>query len=382
MTSSAPLTKSTAPSGARKKTLNMLTIKRDSLLWAVKTAKELIGKSTITSPIQLRAGEQDLTVEGTNLDQCIRIKMPAEVKRVLTGAAPLDILAALSSATGDEVTIFEKGNRLNVTWGKAGRSSCAWTDQGLIDMPSSKGKPVQLELSPSLLKHVLGCAVAAGTDETRIHLMGVNLGRELLAGTDGHRCHVMQSRLPMASEQWPAPTVPVGFFTQLDKLGGSRIPRFILAADGNHVSCEFEHERGMVKVWTRCTDSTYPDILGVLPKSHVWRVWVNSKAMLDLITRAKNTGAEGLRLSGDPSIGLRVKIDKDIEFEDGIEAEFEEGKAIVPTGVAPKYLLDALKVCELEDKICISGTEPTAPMTVGLAEGRDSMVAVVMPMRL
>jgi DNA polymerase III sliding clamp (beta) subunit (PCNA family) len=87
-------------------------------------------------------------------------------------------------------------------------------------------------------------------------------------------------------------------------------------------------------------------------------------------------------LAGDPSIGLRVKIDKDIEFEDGIEAEFEEGKAIVPTGVAPKYLLDALKVCELEDKICISGTEPTAPMTVGLAEGRDSMVAVVMPMRL
>lgn len=360
----------------------MLTIKRESLLWAINTVKSLIGKSPISAPVQLRAGEEDLTVEGTNLDQCIRIKMPAQVKRVLTGAAPYDIIAALSAATGDDVTVFEKGARLHIEWGKAGRSSCAWTDKDLVDMPVSKKKAAELEVSQARLKQIISCAIAASTDETRIHLNGVNLGRDMLAGTDGHRCHLMEPRIPMAGEAWPAPTVPVAFFAQLEKLGGGRIPRFVLAADANHISCELEHSNGLVKLWTKCTDSTFPDIRQVLPQRHDWRVWVDSKAMVDLVTRAKNTGAEGLRLAGDPSIGVRIKIDKEVEFEDGIEADFEEGKAIVPTGVAPKYLLDALKACADQDKICISGTDGLAPMVVGLPEGRDSMVAVVMPMRL
>lgn len=360
----------------------MLTVKREALLWAMNTAKGLIGKSPIAAPLQLRAGEADLTIEGTNLDQCIRIKLPADVKRVMTGAAPFDAISALSSATGDEVKVYEKGARLCFEWGKAGRSSCTWTDKDLVDMPTSKTKPMVLDLTAARLKQLMICALAASTDETRIHLCGVNIGTDVIAGTDGHRCHILQPRIPIKGE-WSGPTVPVPFLTLLDKLIAGRIPTAKLLVDSNHVSCELEHEKGLVKVWSKMTDSSFPDIRQVLPTTHNWRVWVNAKQMLDLVTRAKNTGADGIRVSGDPSIGLRLKVAKEVEFEDGIEAEFENGTAMVPVGVAPKYLLDALKVCdEGEEKVCISGTVAEAPIVIGLPEGRDMMSAIVMPMRL
>ena len=364
-----------------------ITVNREALAWACALVIDVVGKSPFRSPLHLQTTEDSLIINGSNLTQCAQVTIPATVKKNVDGAAAANLVQAIAAASGRDVELWPSG-RLSVQWGHASKASVQWTETSSewANMPSEKNTKTR-ELSVAQLKQLLAVGLASSQDETRIHLVGVNIGEGIIGASDGHRGHlVLTSELADIGKDLQSPTLPVKFLSTIDKLSNSVDP-VKLEFSKTHCACTMQTDKGEVKIWNKLSDTEFPNIRAIVPSSTEWRFSVKTRDFADILTRAKTSGEAGVGLK-PCSDGIEVTATGEaMDFYDTIEVDWlvDDEKAMGKVGVNPKYLLDACKALAGSDTVIVTGNDPMSPIAVSARstlDAKDSILCIIMPMRL
>ncbi len=376
--------------------MSHVTVEARALSRAMKIASSVIERRNtipVLSCVRLTYGKSGLTVEGTDLDMQIKMKVDEiDGDGEFSACIPAIELSAIARAAGvaplrivyEAITLpSNKMERAIITAGDA-----RYEINNLIpvsdwlELDKKRGDLID-RFTNGMLAATLGkVSWAISTEETRYYLNGVALqfkgGARRMAATDGHRLAVCRYGGETNSDETRIiPRKVVGFIMQ--HFEGMDVE---LYATDSATVIEIVAEAGTLMA--KLIDGTYPDFDRVIPRRDTinYHIEIDRQDIAQAIRQATAIG--GMRGNG-PAIRF-LGIDGRMNIE---RKNFDIGTATVktsaewpedaqPFGFNSRYMLDIISHCHGD--IVIDGSDSGAPHMIH--DNDDTMTRVIMPMRV
>ncbi|MDI9349306.1 MAG: DNA polymerase III subunit beta [Candidatus Symbiobacter sp.] len=277
---------------------------------------------------------------------------------------------------------------------RAGRTHFELPCLSAEDFPVVKedAEPHQFDVPLHALKQALGCTkFAMSSEETRYYLNGIYIHAKKdgetpvmrFVATDGHRLARTEIPLPEGAVDMPAIIVSRKAITELGKL----LDEF----DGNeefstvHVAISDKRIRfaiGTIATSSKLIDASYPDYERVIPKQNDKTMEVTAeffRRAVDRVSAVNNTGdVRPVKFTfGKNNLTLSVSASEGNSSEE-IDAATEALDFDI--GFNPNYLLDLVPHIA-SGTACFDFSDANSPVIIR-DKGNDSMIFVVMPMRV
>ncbi|MCS6845681.1 MAG: DNA polymerase III subunit beta [Caldilineales bacterium] len=247
------------------------------------------------------------------------------------------------------------------------------------------------------LRKMIGQVVyAAATDESRPTLTGVHTrfqgNRLTMAATDGFRLAVRSTMLPQPVREKIEVIIPARALAEL-----SRIIGLLPDADKQFVDITVSSARNQVlfrlpdvEMVSQLIDANFPNYEGIIPRSFVTRVAVDTAAFLRALRLASLFARDSSNIvrfqitpgaNGAP--GTLTLTATSAEAGDNV-ADLDamvEGPA-AEIAFNARYMIDVLSVIE-EPQVALETTRPSAPGVIRpVGVGPEEFTSVVMPMHV
>lgn len=341
----------------------------------------------ILSNILLSASKGELTLGATNLNESIRLSLPAKVEDVGDITIPGKLFAEfIHLLPAKPVSLSTTNQLLHVACENAQADFAGIAAAEFPKLPQVEGDPL-VKIPLKMLEEMVSLvSFAASKDESRFHLTGilVKIGGNMLelVATDGFRLSLAQkpfkSSLTDQTFLLPAKTLEEIIRLAKDFVGqGEDTIALHTLADQNQVLFHF----GAIDFASRLIEGNFPDYQRVIPKESTTTISIAKDSLLNAVRLASVFSRDSMAVIkmdvGVDSVTLRsdakeigndvVKIDAEVEGE-GEEIAFN-----------PRYLLDILQTLQVETiKIELSG--PLNP-AVFRKEPEEEYLHVIMPVR-
>lgn len=314
----------------------------------------------ILSGILLNASVNQLTLSATDLEQGIRLTVPANCDGQETFLAPVTLAGLVDRRDADDLELSVEGRKLTLHAGR-GKSTLQLMDPSSYpEQPKSTADPVKFSmLTSDLLRALERTLPVLLPNDSRPFLSGVNLsakGGELrIVGTDINRLAVVTSKTDCEGINLIVPGRLlkevkgfVGEFHQTEFTVGDRI---------------VEISSPVGTIYTRLIQGTFPEWEQVLPTSLPVAVEVDRGELNRAVTRAGLVDISvRLRVTPD-TLTIEARSDSNQHSEE-IEATTKFKGESFEIGFNAKYLLDFLKAAEGDDvTLQFSGTRSPALLT-------------------
>jgi DNA polymerase-3 subunit beta len=337
------------------------------------------------SGVLLRAEEDRVELQATDMELGIRISLPAAVERpgvaVVPGRLLLDVARSLPK---DELSLEYRAAEQDVEL-VAGPSRFhlrTLPSEDFPKLPSADGAASVRMPAGAFVETVGRVARSASRDETRPHLTGVLVSageRELrMVATDSYRLSVKETPLDEALEGSLEANVPARTLQELARIALAAGPDHIgIAALENQVIFDL----GDVVLSSRLVEGRFPNYRQLLPETYEHELRVPRAELLEVVRR--------MSLLAQKNAPLRLRFS---EGELEISAQTPDlgdasEKLPVPfngepfeIGFNPEFLRDGLESAESEELV----VKLISPLRPGLIQSGDEggFLYLIMPIRL
>ena len=257
-------------------------------------------------------------------------------------------------------------------------------------LPTAEGEDRVL-LQPETLRAIISqVAFAAATDESRIVLTGVLTQFDenglTLAAADGFRLSMRKGTVTAGNAGVSAVVIPARALIELSRIiGDEEEPvEVIITKNRNQALFHTSH----TELVTQLVEGNYPNVLGLVPKTHNTRTVVGTVDLLKAVKLASFFAKDAnniVRMSVEPGSdlapGRMVVSAASAEMGDQV-GEVDAMVEGPPIEIAfnARYLADALSVMD-SAQVAIETIAPEKP-GVFRPVGSDEFVHVIMPMHL
>jgi DNA polymerase-3 subunit beta len=363
------------------------------LIDAADLVKAAIGRGSsrslpVLACVHVELGEPGLTLRCTDLEQEMRVTVPAAGAEWGAVVVNAERFAAVAKAAGAGVQLTATVSTLMVN-GAGGRFSLP--TMAADDYPQASpelGDPLCTLDNEVLLTAIQQVAYAMSQDESRGPQLAAVRGRFTggrleLAATDGHRLTV--TTVPVEGE------APEG----REVLIGRDVVRSMQALLKRKGPVRWFHKDSFVRIelggatlTARTVEGAFPNVVGVIagPQQQPVRLSIDVEAFKEALGRVTAIGGSStmpvaIQATPDGGSGRVTLLAQD---PDAGEAEVEllatHDAAPFKIGLNSKYLSQYLSACEVGTVALRMAT--TEGLTPVLFEGDGLPLAVIMPMRL
>ena len=341
----------------------------------------------VLSNILFEAGQDGISMSGTDLDVAVRVWVPAEVKEQGSITAPGKKLQEIVRELAEQpVELSTRGDQIELRCGKSyfklnGLPSDSFPTLPEVDF--EQGWSVKGGDLHGLIKHT---AFAVSSEESRPILNGVlwelRDSHMRMVATNGHRL----ARKGVAAGPSNAPSedfiVPPIALQQVQRLFESK-ETLEVAKSGNHLGFRADG----TEVYTRLIEGTYPNYEQVIPKDNDKFAIVDKDALASAVRRMAVVASDQthrIRMAFESDRVQLTVLTPDLgEGEDELELTYEGER--IEIGFNAAYLLEVLKYMSTEEvKITLKAPERAATIEPVPAEGKEveDYLCLVMPLRL
>ena len=341
----------------------------------------------VLSNILFEAGQDGISMSGTDLDVSVRVWVPAEVKEQGSITAPGKKLQEIVRELADQpVELSTRGDQIELRCGKShfklnGLPSDSFPTLPEVDFEggwSVKGADLH-----GLIKNT---AFAVSSEESRPILNGVlwelRDGHMRMIATNGARLArkgVVSGSSNAASADFIVSPVALHLVQRLFE--GTDILQ--VAKSGNHLGFKADG----TEVYTRLIEGTYPNYEQVIPKDNDKFAIIDKNALASAVRRMAVVASDQthrIRMAFESDRVHLTVLTPDLgEGEDELELTYEgEG---IEIGFNAAYLLEVLKYMTTDEvKFTLKAPERAATIEPVPAEGEEAedFLCLVMPLRL
>ncbi len=326
-------------------------------------------------------GADAIQLTATDLEIGISTKCEARISKEGAVTIPArkfyDVLRELPE--GDIHITVAKNYAVNISTGK---SYCKVMGLGREDFPRFPDLKVgeSIEIEQKIVRECFTLtSFAISHDETRYVLNGVLVRGEgssiKFVATDGRRLAFIEKDLGRTLQNTFEFILPTKAVHELGK---------ILESEGFVKIAQLQNQvlfnLGDTFVISRLIEGKFPNYEQVIPKEEKTVGASNREQLLSAIKRASLFTTQEAQAVKFDFVNDKILVSSHApnlgEVKEEIEAEVKGDS--ISIGFNPQYLMDALKILEV-DKVSISLSQPDKP---GLVRGRDGYVYVVMPMQI
>lgn len=367
-----------------------LTIERKALHEGLRKAQQVAerrGSIPILACARLQASTDGrLQVAATNMDQHLKISLPAEVEAPGDVCVNLDRLATFAAGApdGSQIAVRQGKDNLNLNAGSARARIATLPSDQFPSWQDSKAKWRAGLRAGDLLTALGRTRWAESTEEIRYHLNGVYIHRHdeatlRFVATDGHRVHIAHAT-PDGDMEWPdqnaaiLPRFAVGILPKLLAEDGA------VEVTGNESRLRFAQDS--VTFDTRLVEGSFPDYPRVIPAQPNTTVGVGRRELLAAVERVRpmadrKDNSVSLRfIFGRIQLAAQANDDPPSVIADAVEAD-------VPDQPPPDisfnggYLRQALEALEGE-RVTIGLSDSASP-AIWRSNANTHDLCVVMP---
>ena len=341
----------------------------------------------VLSNILFEAGQDGISMSGTDLDVSVRVWVPAEVKEQGSITAPGKKLQEIVRELADQpVELSTRGDQIELRCGKShfklnGLPSDSFPTLPEVDFEG--GWSVKGAVLHGLIKNT---AFAVSSEESRPILNGVlwelRDGHMRMVATNGARLArkgVVSGSSNAASADFIVSPVALHLVQRLFE--GTDILQ--VAKSGNHLGFKADG----TEVYTRLIEGTYPNYEQVIPKDNDKFAIIDKDALVSAVRRMAVVASDQthrIRMAFESDRVHLTVLTPDLgEGEDELELTYEgEG---IEIGFNAAYLLEVLKYMTTDEvKFTLKAPERAATIEPVPAEGEEAedFLCLVMPLRL
>lgn len=363
------------------------TIQQADLQKALQVVANVVpGKTTmpILTCVLMEAEGETLTLSATNLDISVVTSVDGlKVAQAGKAAVPAaKFVSFVRSLTAGEVTIAEKGGKLQVTAGKASFSESSMNAEEFPALPATAaGKGLDV-LSADLVRMIKATSYAVSRDETRPALMGIlwevkPTGLAMVA-TDAHRLAKIDAKLDWGVTELRSLIADTQGLLQYVRLAEDEDTTTLFLGQ-NQLSFVI----GSTTLHTRILEGPFPDYTAVLPKGNDLQVTVDREAFMSAVRRVSITAD---RITSQIRLGFEAgRMELSATGTDGSRAEDElpvgyDGGAL-EIGFNYGYLLDVLKNLAT-DEVRLLFKDAQSAALLAPADEAQEILCLLMPLRL
>ena len=341
----------------------------------------------VLSNILFEAGQDGISMSGTDLDVAVRVWIPAEVKDQGSITAPGKKLQEIVKELPDQpVELSTRGDQIELRCGKSHFKLNGLPSDSFPTLPEvdfDEGWSVKGGDLHGLIKNT---SFAVSSEESRPILNGVlwelRDGHMRMVATNGHRL----ARKGIAAGSSSAPSadfiVPPIALQQVQRLFEGE-KDLEVAKSGNHLG----FRANGTEVYTRLIEGTYPNYEQVIPKDNDKFAIVGKDELASAVRRMAVVASDQthrIRMAFESDRVHLTVLTPDLgEGEDELELTYEgEG---IEIGFNAAYLLEVLKYMSTDEvKITLKAPERAATIEPVPAEGEEAedYLCLVMPLRL
>lgn len=388
----------------------MITVDRRQFSRAIKLASAVVEKRQtipILAGLKLTANGS-LTIEGSDLDNFMRVEMPYEGDAAeMHLPEPRGVASAINAAGSKTVEIgLGEESRMSI---KSGEFYAELRSLPADDHPATERVVEQLfgsTIGAAELAQIRRVMAAISTEETRYYLNGVNVKKVgdwtyRFAATDGHRLMMVDIPMPDATGDLPDEIIIPRRFLNVAlasfgkpgdglafKIGrcaksNKRDKSLVNTPQGKpRVSLSGETGGSKLEITGKLIDGTYPDYSRVIPaeSAHFARFQRADLAQaINALTPLSTEKTRAVRLSF-PKGKMRCELHSPVHGKSGfvLAAEHDLPKDFV-LGVNGQYMLDMCAALA-GDEMQFGLNDAVSPITI-TDPADTAFKAVQMPMR-
>ena len=363
------------------------TIQQAELSKALQVVQNVVpGKTTmpVLTCILMEAEGETLTLSATNLDISVVTRVHGlKVAQAGKAAVPAaKLVSFVRSLAPGEVTMSEKGGKVQVAAGKASFSESSMNAEEFPALPalaSAKGLDV---LSKDLVRMIKATSYAVSRDETRPALMGIlwevkPTGLSMVA-TDAHRLAKIDAKLDWAVTDLRSLIADTQGLLQYARLAEDEDTTTVHLGQ-NQLSFVI----GDTTLHTRILEGPFPDYTAVIPKGNDLQITIDREAFMSAVRRVSITAD---RITSQIRLGIESgRMELTATGTDGSRAEDElavgyDGGAM-EIGFNYGYLLDVLKNLGT-DEVRMHCKDAQSAALLTPVDGEDDVLCLLMPLRL
>lgn len=359
---------------------DILMIEAEAMGETLKVCRSVVSPMAslpVLSCVQITAGGNGLDIYATDIDTCVRVRLPAK------GAAgdcciKAKTLAEIVKLAADEVDLEFKDGAMGLRLMDANYLITTLPAEEMPPLQKLKVKDTWTMRSGALRRMLNIVAPAMSNDANRYVLNGALLSHRndvlTLTATDGRRMHQARTDYSGSSDfAWILPDKAVAFLAK--HLSASDIEVKVTAGDQT-IRLEWQN----VLYQTKLIDGTYPDVKKVIPDDDGTLLTIRKTDMvraIDEMTVLHDQKVDWIKLSLLKK-GMRIET---------LNTDIGKAEAVVPVeatadlkdtiALSAPFLWDAVHVVD-DTNVTIGVTDALSPIVV-----RDkSFLAVIMPLRL
>lgn len=339
----------------------------------------------VLSMVLLRAEKDGLTLESTDLEISLKVKVRAKIEEKGEMIVPAKIFSELvATLPAGSVELVVEKESLTVTGSKVRANIMGQSAAEFPVLPSASGKGIKLDLSEYKEK-MDRVAVAAARDDSRPVLSGVlwQFGdKEItLVATDGYRLGVdsLKKVGDIQEQKNNKFVLPVRAVLEMSRIFDQTEKEIEVEFDDQKQQVIFSSAE--VELSSRLIAGDFPPYQKVIPNDKKTTITVDREELIEGVRRAALFARDSANVVKLNIVDGTLKILADNDQTGNTETEIEvlmEGDN-VKAAFNAKYLLDYLGVIN-QEKVVLE-TEGELKPAVFKLEGED-FIHIVMPFRV
>lgn len=351
---------------------------------AISTAIRAVASKSSISALEgllLEAEDGTLTVTGYNMQTAIRTRREAQVEREGRAVVGAKLFAEIIRKMPEDMVTFDCENDFatNLSCGLTHYSVMALSADDYPALPDV-GETTAFDVEEGTLRALIGgTTFAVSNNEARPvqtgALFDVENGKLSVVASDGFRLAIRSGEVETA-ERFEF-VVPGAALNEVERMCGDGAAR--IAVGGRHVMFFV----GSTELISRRLEGDFLDYRRVVPKDNPITIKADAKILMQCIERVSVVVSEKMKsplrcVIGDGAITMSANTaigkakDRCAVAGDGGGMEI---------GFNARYLLEALKFAQ-EQNVSVSFKSTIAPAVIRPADGKDSFVYMVLPVRL
>jgi len=368
-------------------------VNRAALVEALGLAGSVVIQRTpkpVLTCVKLVAGETNgaktLTLIATDMELALQYTL-TQVDITQPGIALIPaskLTEIVNNSPDDTLTLETSGETTTIKGADAQYKVFGYNPEEFPPITNFEGDP-DLTLPASSLRQLLDrTRFAAAREMTRYAINGVLFERKgkklLVVATDGHR--LAQTRDDIATDgREVSAVVPIKAINLIERLLTDPEQTVALQFKENRLFIQISSESGVTATMSSSlVEGTFPPYNDVIPKDSDKKVALSRERFLSAVRRAAlltNEESKGVRLAfGNNTLSISSRAPEMGEAK--IDLPVEYGGEAIEIGFNPIYLMDALKVADV-DQVTFEMKTPNKP---GLLRAGPSFLYVVMPVNL
>jgi DNA polymerase-3 subunit beta len=339
----------------------------------------------VLSTILLKADKEGLTLESTDLEISLKVRIRAKVEEAGSICVPAKLFSELvSTLSAGTIGIVVEKEALLITGAKIKTQIMGQSSAEFPALPETRGKGITLDIKEYKEK-MERVAVSAARDDTRPVLSGVlwqvEEGVINLVATDGYRLGLDKLTRISGIEELKGKKfiLPVRAVLELSR---------IAEGEGDQMKVEFDADKQQVifsladvEMSSRLIAGEFPPFQKVIPVEKRLTINVDKMEMTEAVRRAAlfaRDNSNVVKLLIEDGI-MKVVADSDASGKTETEIEVGMEGEGVKAAFNAKYLVDYLSVVTSE-KILMETEGELKPAVFRIEE--DSFVHIIMPFRV